>query len=153
MSRGKDFREPRRRGFDDDNFGSRDSGPAFQMPRQFGGPPRPAATGPVVDAVVKWFNPEKGFGFVELADGTGDAFLHIAVLESTGRKSVVAGAKVKARVGQGQKGPQVTEVVDVDESAAAAAAPARRPGGPIGARPQRAAPDLSSAIEMSGTVK
>ena len=42
MSRGKDFREPRRRGFDDDNFGSRDSGPGFQMPRQFGGPPRPA---------------------------------------------------------------------------------------------------------------
>jgi CspA family cold shock protein len=138
MSRGKDFREPRRRGFDDDNFGSRDSGPAFQMPRQFGGPPRPAATGPVVDAVVKWFNPEKGFGFVELADGTGDAFLHIAVLEASGRKSVAAGAKVKARVGQGQKGPQVTEVL--------------RPG-PLGPRPQRAAPDLSNAVEMSGTVK
>src|SRR6185437_11796701 len=110
MSRGKDFREPRRRGFDDDNFGARDSGPGFQMPRQFGGPPRPAATGPIVDAVVK----------------------------SSGRKSVLAGAKVKARVGQGQKGPQVTEVLDVDESSAAAQ-PARRPG-PLGARPQRAAP-------------
>jgi CspA family cold shock protein len=158
MSRGKDFREPRRRGFDDDNFSSRSNdsgggGGGFAMPRQYGGAPRTVATGPVVDATVKWFNPEKGFGFVELGDGTGDAFLHVAVLEAAGRKSVVAGAKVKARVGQGQKGPQVTEVVDVDESAAAAAAPARRPGGPIGARPQRAAPDLSSAIEMSGTVK
>ena len=151
MSRGKDFREPRRRGFDDDNFGARDSGPGFQMPRQFGGPPRPAATGPIVDAVVKWFNPEKGFGFVELADGTGDAFLHIAVLESSGRKSVAAGAKVKARVGQGQKGPQVTEVIEVDESSAPAQ-PARR-AGPLGPRPQRAAPDLSNAVEMSGTVK
>jgi CspA family cold shock protein len=151
MSRGKDFREPRRRGFDDDNFGARDSGPGFQMPRQFGGPPRPTATGPIVDAVVKWFNPEKGFGFVELADGTGDAFLHIAVLESSGRKSVAAGAKVKARVGQGQKGPQVTEVLEVDESSAPAQ-PARR-AGPLGPRPQRAAPDLSHAVEMSGTVK
>ena len=156
MSRGKDFREPRRRGFDDDNFGGRSDsggGGGFAMPRQFGGPPRPAATGPVVDATVKWFNPEKGFGFVELADGSGDAFLHVAVLEASGRKSVVAGAKVKARVGQGQKGPQVTEVLDVDESSAPAQ-PARRAGGAMGGgRPQRGAPDLSTAIEMSGTVK
>lgn len=152
MSRGKDFRETRRRGFDDDNFSTRgDGGSGFQMPRHFGGPPRPTATGPVVDAVVKWFNPEKGFGFVELADGTGDAFLHIAVLESSGRKSVQAGAKVKARVGQGQKGPQVTEVIEVDESTAQAQPPRR--SGPLGPRPQRAAPDLSTAIEMSGTVK
>jgi len=153
MSRGKDFREPRRRGFDDDHFSPRgDSG--FGMPRpSYGAParPMPIASGPVVDAVVKWFNPEKGFGFVELADGTGDAFLHIAVLEATGRKSVLAGAKVRARVGQGQKGPQVTEVVEVDESTAAAQPPRRH--GPLGARPHRSAPDLSSAIEMSGTVK
>ena len=151
MSRGKDFRETRRRGFDDDNFSTRSDsgggGSGFQMPRHFGGPPRPTATGPVVDAVVKWFNPEKGFGFVELADGTGDAFLHIAVLEAAGRKSVLSGAKVKARVGQGQKGPQVTEVIDVDETTAAAQPPRR--SGPLGPRPQRAAPDLSTAIEMS----
>ena len=109
----------------------------------------------MVDATVKWFNPEKGFGFVELADGSGDAFLHVAVLEASGRKSVLSGAKVKARVGQGQKGPQVTEVIEVDESTAQAQ-PARRPGGGMGGgggRPQRPAPDLSSAIEMSGTVK
>src|SRR5260370_7616942 len=116
MSRGKDFREPRRRGFDDDNFGSRDSGPGFQMPRQFGGPPRPTATGPVIDAVVKWFNPEKGFGFVELADGTGDAFLHIAVLESSGRQSVLAGAKVKPRPPHRQQAPHLTPLLDADES-------------------------------------
>src|SRR5258708_4306853 len=150
MSRGKDIREPRRRGSEDENFGGRDSGRGFQMPRQFGGPPRPAATGPVVDAVVKWFNPEKGFGFVELADGTGDAFLHIAVLESSGRKSVAAGAKVKARVGQGQKGPQVTEVIEVDESSAAAQ-PARRPA-PLRPRPQRAAPDPSKTGAGSGNL-
>jgi CspA family cold shock protein len=155
MSRGKDFRETRRRGFDDDNFSTRSDsggGGGFQMPRHFGGPAaRAPATGPIVDATVKWFNPEKGFGFVEMADGTGDAFLHIAVLEATGRKSVMAGAKVKARVGQGQKGPQVTEVIEVDESSAQAQPPRR--SGPLGPRPQRAAPDLSTAVEMSGTVK
>ena len=64
MSRGKDFREPRRRGFDDDNFGARDSGPGFQMPRQFGGPPRPAATGPIVDASVL-----QRAGIADLAEG------------------------------------------------------------------------------------
>jgi len=151
MSRGKDFRETRRRGFDDDNFSPRGEGGGFPMPRHFGGPPRPIPSGPVVDATVKWFNPEKGFGFVEMADGSGDAFLHIAVLEATGRKSVLAGSKVKARIGQGQKGPQVTEVVEVDESTAQAQQPRGR--GPLGPRPQRAAPDLSTAVEMSGTVK
>src|SRR5204862_7100834 len=35
---------------------------------------------PPVQAVVKWYNPEKGLGFVQLADGSGDAFLHISVV-------------------------------------------------------------------------
>src|SRR6478672_4822597 len=140
MRKGRDRAQRRSRFDDDDAY----VGPDQERPRQpFQQAPRAntAPPGPAVDATVKWFNPEKGFGFVELGDGTGDAFLHVAVLEAAGRKSVVAGAKVKARVGQGQKGPQVTEVVDVDESTAAAQ-PARRPG-PLGARPQRSAPDLS----------
>lgn len=155
MSKGKDFRDGgRRRGFDDDNFMSRDSG--FAMPRHLGGAPRAAAPvgGPIVDATVKWFNPEKGFGFVELSDQSGDAFLHVAVLEATGRKSVLPGATLRVRVGQGQKGPQVVEVQDVDESTASAAAPASRRGpGQFGARPPRGAPDLSTAVSMAGTVK
>src|SRR5260370_585037 len=94
MSRGKDFREPRRRGFDDDNFGARDSGPGFQMPRQFGGPPRPAATGPLgapdlsnaveMSGTVKWFNPDKGFGFIAIGDGGKDVFVHASVLHAPG---------------------------------------------------------------------
>ena len=50
------------------------------------------ATGPERDATVKWFNPEKGFGFAELADGSGDAFLHIAALQAAGgnRKEAAA---------------------------------------------------------------
>ena len=127
MSRYKDHRGPRRRGFDDDfapperEFGSRPS---------FSPPSRPApSTGPVTDATVKWFNAEKGFGFVEL-EGGSEAFLHIRPLEAAGHSSVSEGARLKVRVGQGQKGAQVTEVVEVDTSTAAPAAPRRPARGP-----------------------
>ncbi len=90
------------------------------------------STGPESSAVVKWFNAEKGFGFVELGEGAGDVFLHASVLARTGATSVNPGATLKVRVGQGQKGPQVTEVIEVDESTASAAPAAPRtprPGG------------------------
>ncbi len=85
-----------------------------------------ASTGPESSAVVKWFNAEKGFGFVELGEGAGDVFLHASVLARTGATSVNPGATLKVRVGQGQKGPQVTEVIEVDESTASAAPAAPR---------------------------
>jgi CspA family cold shock protein len=101
---------------------------------------------------VKWFNPEKGFGFVVPTDGSADAFLHIGTLERSGHAAVAPGATLQVRIGQGQKGPQVTEVIAVDNSTATAAvAPPRRDrdGGWQVSR----APDLASAIEMTGTVK
>ena len=156
MSRGKDFRD-RRRGFDDDNFGGggRDFGYP-PMPRQFGGSSRPPApaSGPPVDAIVKWFNPEKGFGFVEVVGG-GDAFLHIAVLSTSGHKTVAPGSKLSVRTAQGHKGMQVTEVLSVDESTAQPVQP-RSGGGGFGGggpRPRPPRPDLSTAVEMTGTVK
>ena len=115
------------------------------------------AEGPEVDAVVKWFNGQKGFGFVELADGTGDAFLHVAVLQASGRQSVLPGAKMRVASAQGPKGRQVARVIEVDESTAVEA-PRRSPrpegGGGFARGGGRDAPrDLSSAIEMTGTVK
>jgi CspA family cold shock protein len=98
---------------------------------------------------VRWFNPEKGFGFVALEGGGGDAFLHAAVLERSGRSSVPAGATLQVRVGPGQKGPQVTEVLSVDESTATPEA-ARRPPRPRSDMPR--AP-LGEAVQMSGAVK
>ena len=125
------------------------------------------ASGPDVDASVKWFNPEKGFGFVELADGTGDVFLHANALSQSGHDSVSQGATLRVRIGQGPKGRQVAEVLSVDESTAQArpAPRAPRPGGfgaPAAGGPgggfrsgvgPRRAPDLSTAEEMVGTVK
>jgi CspA family cold shock protein len=94
------------------------------------GPAAPMASGPESTAIVKWFNAEKGFGFVEVTDGTGDVFLHASVLTRTGVTAVSPGATLKVRVGQGQKGPQVTEVTEVDESTASAAPAPRAPRAP-----------------------
>ena len=84
-------------------------------------------TGPERQAKVKWFNGEKGFGFVELTDGTGEAFLHISVVEAAGHTALEPGTTLTTRVGQGQKGPQITEITAVDASTAEA--PRGRPGG------------------------
>nr|WP_075217600.1 cold-shock protein [Mongoliimonas terrestris] len=121
MGKGKDFRPSRRRGgFDDDVMPSFDIRPE-RPSRSFGGPsPFESAppSGPVVDATVSWFNPEKGFGFTSLSDGSGDAFLHIGQLQAIGRDSVPPGATLKVQVAQGAKGKQVVKVVEVDETTA-----------------------------------
>jgi CspA family cold shock protein len=133
MGQGKDFRPPRRRGgFDDDVMPSFDIRPE-RPARSFGGPsPYDSAppTGPVVEATVSWFNPEKGFGFTALTDGSGDAFLHIGQLQALGRDSVPPGATLKVQVAQGAKGKQVVKVLEVDETTATPQAPrGPRPGG------------------------
>jgi cold shock protein len=140
-SKGRDFREPRRRGFDDDGPSSFDSrgGGARQPARPFGSPAggggggfagTPVPTGPELTAIVKWFKSDKGFGFVELSDGSGDAFLHIGALQSCGHEAVPPGTTLRVQVGQGQKGPQVTRVVEVDTSTATEEVPrAPRSGG------------------------
>ena len=145
-------RPPRRRGFDDDNFYGNAPSPPVPFP-SFAS----SASGPELEATVKWFNAEKGYGFVALTDGSGDVFLHVNALQAAGFQAVSPGATLRIRVGQGQKGRQVDQVVSVDESTAEPPAPARRP---VPARPPRSFDgpprrqvDLSSAVEMMGTVK
>ena len=78
--------------------------------------------------------------------------MHIRQLEAAGHSSVAEGARVKVRIGQGQKGPEVTEVIEVDASAAPAASAApRRPGGPRPS-PQRQ-PAGGPVEESTGSVK
>lgn len=145
MHRDKDrhSRQPRRRGFDDDSytpprdfgFAQRDSGPRFEA----------SPTGPSVPARVKWYNPDKGFGFVGLADGD-DAFLHVSVVERSGNSTVPPGATLEVHVGPGQKGMQVTEILSVDTSTALQEQP-RRP------RPERSSSTDQPSVEETGTVK
>jgi CspA family cold shock protein len=139
--RHQDFRSSRRRDFAADTF--------YPQPRSFGTRPRftqprfEAPSGPPIRGVVKWFNPEKGFGFVELSDGSGDAFLHGSVLAQSGTNAVQPGETLEVRVGPGHKGPHVTEVLSVDSSTAVTT-PSRRSGaqartldGPSARRPAR----------------
>src|SRR3954470_23944871 len=115
MSRYKEHRGPKRRGYDDDY--APDSHAAERQPEYFS--PRPTLTqgSEPVEASVKWFNADKGFGFVTVAGGS-DAFLPSRALEAAGHSSVPDGARLKVRISQGQKGPQVAEVVEVDTSPA-----------------------------------
>jgi cold shock protein len=80
------------------------------------GPQIEEPSDPPVPGKVKWFNPDKRYGFVELADGSGDAFLHASALERLGIEAVQPGETLELRVAQGQRGLQVTEVLGVDSS-------------------------------------
>ena len=58
------------------------------------------------EGIVKWFNPAKGFGFVQPDSGGKDIFLHISVVERAGENSLMEGQRVRVSTSQGQKGPQ-----------------------------------------------
>jgi cold shock protein len=138
-------RPARRREFADDDYQppARNFGYAPPQGPQFDSP-----SGPPVGATVKWYNPDKGFGFVTLTDGSGDAFLHASVVERSGQGSILPGATLQVRAGPGPKGPQVTEILSVDASTAMQEQPRR-------ARPERPAypaTDRATAEEL-GTVK
>ncbi|MGF1738585.1 cold-shock protein [Photobacterium satsumensis] len=59
---------------------------------------------------VKWFNDEKGFGFISGADGK-DVFVHFSAIQAQGRRTLQEGQSVEFIVTDGQKGPQASEVV------------------------------------------
>jgi CspA family cold shock protein len=149
MGRSRDFRD-RRRGYGDEQ----------PDPYSYGGPPpsydsrprreesRAVPSGPERQAKVKWFNGDKGFGFVEFTDGSGEAFLHISVVEAAGHSALEPGTTLMTRAGQGQKGPQITEIISVDASTAEPARP-RAGGGPRSSAPRPSGPSQ----EMDGQVK
>ncbi len=59
---------------------------------------------------VKWFNEEKGFGFITPENGGKDVFVHYRAIVSDGFRSLAEGQNVKFDVEQGQKGPQASNV-------------------------------------------
>lgn len=61
---------------------------------------------------VKWFNAEKGFGFIE-REGGDDVFVHFSAIRSEGYKSLDEGQRVQFDIEQGQRGPQATNVTPV----------------------------------------
>ncbi len=59
---------------------------------------------------VKWFNDQKGFGFIEVEGGGKDVFVHHSGIQGEGRKSLTEGDPVEFEVSQAPKGPQATNV-------------------------------------------
>ncbi|HHU62534.1 MAG: cold shock domain-containing protein [Bacillota bacterium] len=62
---------------------------------------------------VKWFNAEKGYGFIERDDGEGDVFVHFSAIEEEGFKSLQEGESVEFDIVSGDRGPQASNVVKI----------------------------------------
>ena len=68
-----------------------------------------------VTGTVKWFNDQKGFGFITREDGEKDCFVHYTAIQGSGFKSLREGEKVEFDVVQGDKGPAAETVRVVEE--------------------------------------
>ena len=64
----------------------------------------------MASGTVKWFNAEKGFGFIQPDGGGPDVFVHYSAIESSGYRSLDEGQSVEFEITQGQKGPQAASV-------------------------------------------
>lgn len=69
-----------------------------------------------VTASVKWYNPTKGFGFVQPEIGGGDAFLHASVVALTGHQTLGEGDILTCDIASGPRGPQVVAIHQVERS-------------------------------------
>ena len=64
----------------------------------------------MAQGTVKWFNPDKGFGFIAPDDGTSDVFVHYSAIATGGYRTLEENQKVEYTVQQGPKGPQAAAV-------------------------------------------
>ncbi|GAA4441085.1 cold-shock protein [Actinokineospora soli] len=67
----------------------------------------------MAQGTVKWFNSEKGYGFISPEDGSADVFVHYSEIQSQGFRTLEENQKVRYEIGQGSKGPQATGVTPI----------------------------------------
>ncbi|MFD5234227.1 cold-shock protein [Streptomyces sp. NPDC002309] len=65
----------------------------------------------MASGTVKWFNSEKGFGFIAQDGGGPDVFAHYSEIQGNGYRELTEGEHVTFEIGQGQKGPQAQNIV------------------------------------------
>jgi cold shock protein len=128
--------------------GSGDPSSNSEVASEVAGPRSEEPSEMPVRGKVKWFNPAKRFGFVELSDGSGDAFLHVTVLSGLGVSTLQPGETLELRVAPGERGLVVTEVTGVDSSTAVAF---KRPRASFPSPYDRAVSEAS--VQETGTVK
>jgi len=68
----------------------------------------------LVNGTVKWFNDEKGYGFIQVEEGGADVFVHFRQINTQGRRTLKEGQKVTFEIGEGKKGPQAENVTVID---------------------------------------
>lgn len=64
----------------------------------------------MASGTVKWFNSEKGYGFISQDNGGPDVFAHYSAIQATGYRELAEGQKVEFEITQGQKGPQADNI-------------------------------------------
>jgi CspA family cold shock protein len=72
--------------------------------------PRTRRKDGMATGTVKWFNSEKGFGFIAPSDGSADVFAHFSAIVGTGRRDLYEGQQVEFDTERGQKGLQATNI-------------------------------------------
>ena len=65
----------------------------------------------MAEGTVKWFNADKGYGFIAPDDGTADVFVHHSAIQADGYRSLQENQRVEFAIGQGARGPQAEQVV------------------------------------------
>jgi cold shock protein len=63
----------------------------------------------MAQGTVKWFNPDKGYGFIA-QDGDGDVFVHLSAIQGSGYRTLEENQRVEFEITQGRKGPQAESV-------------------------------------------
>jgi CspA family cold shock protein len=94
---------------------------------------------------VKWFNSEKGYGFITPDEGGKDLFVHFSAIQGSGYKSLDEGAKVEYEAQEGEKGPQAANVSVVVPATTHPSAPSKKGrGGTIAQKEEK--------VEMTGEI-